>query len=334
MSHNIQQRDRQAGIEQAWHGLTTIVESVTRENSMPWDVVESQIYYKKPKEYDFMEDEFIQDPEFKTLLATDDFLPVGQPYGSSYCPTSIKMFWEIINKGMGTTPFQIISAGTVDNRQKVFASLKVSDGFRVGDREFKDYITLLDSFDKSTSLQARYSNICVVCQNTFQANMSSGNQIGKAKHTQMIELNVSRLIEAIDQFVGTSKAYQETLQRAHNTPCSRDEARAWLTGIESRNLSGMLTNGMKQKTARQVELFDAGLGNSGRNRLDALSALTEFHTRESSNRKGPDAQYMSSEWGASASIKTLAVSGFESDWDKYVRRGTDLLEKDKLALTA
>jgi hypothetical protein len=43
---------------------------------------------------------------------------------------------------------------------------------------------------------------------------------------------------------------------------------------------------------------------------------------------------MSSEWGASASIKTLAVSGFESDWDKYVRRGTDLLEKDKLALTA
>lgn len=334
MSHNIQKRDRQSGVAQAWHGLTNVVEEVTRENSMPWDVVESPIFYKKPKAYEFEPDTFIEDPEFKTLLATDDFLPVGQPYGSSYCPTSINMFWEIIKKSMGETPYQIISAGTVDNRQKVFASLKISDGFRVGDREFKDYITLLDSFDKSTSLQARYSNICVVCQNTFQANMSSGTQIGKAKHTQMIELNVSRLIEAIDQFCGTSKAYQEKLERAYNTPCSRDEARAWLTGIETRNATGMLTNGQKQKTARQVELFDAGLGNEGKNRLDALSALTEFHTRESSNRKDSDAQYMSSEFGASASIKTLAVNGLEHDWDSYVKRGTALLEKDKVELVS
>ena len=330
MSDLIQIRDIQAGIADAWHHKTTIVDPVTRENSMPWEVIESTIFYKVQKinGYGLVEDILIEDPEFKTLLASDDFLPVGQPYGKSYCPTSIEMFWKIIEQGMGDTPYQIISAGTVDNRQKVFASIKVSDGFRVGDREFKDYITLLDSFDKSTSLQARYSNVCVVCANTFAANMASGQQIGKAKHTIMIELNIKRLIDAIDQFAGTSRTFQALLEEAYATPCPRDEARAWITGIEGRN-NDALTNGMKQKTARMIELFDGGLGNSGRTRLDAFSALTDFHSHESTNRKGEDSQYLSSEWGTSAQVKTLAVSRFKDDWSKHVRHGERLLNEDK-----
>jgi hypothetical protein len=335
MSHLILERDIQAGLSNAWHGLTTIVPEVTRESCMNWDVIESPIYYKvrKPDEYGIERDVFIEDPEFKTLLASDDFLPVGQPYGSSYCPTSIQTFWEVIRKGMGDTPYQIISAGTVDNRQKVFASLKVSDGFQIGDRIFKDYITLLDSFDKSTSLQARYSSIAVVCANTFAANMQSGTQIGKAKHTAMIEMNIGRLIDAMDAFAGTSAKFKSLLQEAHDTPCPRDEARAWLTGIECRNADA-LTNGMKQKTARMIELFDGGRGNQGKTRLDAFSALTDFHSNESTNRKGDNAQYMTSEFGASAAVKTLAVSRFKEDWTKHVRHGERLLNEDKTLLPA
>ncbi len=335
MSHLIEKRDIQAGLSQAWHNLTTIVDTVTRENSMPFEVVESPIYYqvKQPDEYGIIRDVFVQDPEFKTLLASDDFLPVGQPYGSSYCPTSIEMFWKVIEKGMGDTPYQIISAGTVDNRQKVFASLKVTDGFRIGDREFKDYITLLDSFDKSTSLTAKYSNVCVVCANTFAAAMGAGQVIGKTKHTMMIEVNAQRLIDAIDAFAGTSATFKGLLQEAYQTPCSRDEARAWLTGIEGRNIKE-LTNGMKQKTARMVELFETGRGNEGRTRLDAFSALTDFHSNESTNRKGDNAQYMTSEWGASAQVKTLAVSRFKEDWDGYVKHGEKLLLADKAILPA
>jgi hypothetical protein len=335
MSHNIQERDQQTGTEMAWHGLSNVVQCVTRENSMNWDVIESPIYYqvKKPDEFGIPRDVFVQDPEFKTLLANDDFLPVGQPYGSSYCPTSIEMFWEVIKKGMGDTPYQIISAGTVDNRQKVFASLKVSEGFRIGDREFKDYITLLDSFDRSTALQARYTNVCVVCQNTLSAAMRAGEQIGKAKHTAMIEMNIGRLIDAIDAFVGTSAHFRGLLQEAYETPCSRDEARAWITGIEGRNADA-LTNGLKQKTARMVELFEIGRGNAGRTRLDAFSALTDFHSNESTNRKGDNAQYMTSEWGASAQVKTLAVSRFKEDWSKNVRHGERLLNEDKSLLPA
>ena len=335
MSAGIYERDTQSGLENAWHGRTNIVPEVTRDNSMPFEIIESDISYvvQKPNILGFMEDVTIIDPEYKRMIASDDFLPIGEPYADSYHPSSIAAFWEIIRKGMGETPHQIVSAGTVDNRCKLFASIKVTDGFRIGEREFKDYITLIDSFDKTTSLQARYSSICVVCANTYAMVMNSGSQIGKAKHTAMIDLNIQRLIDSIDAFVGTSASNQQMLQRAYETPCSRDEARAWVSGIEGRN-ADRLTNGMLQKTARIVELFDQGRGNEGRTRLDAFSAMTDFHSNESTNRKGDGAQSYTSEWGASAQVKTLVATRFEQDWASNVRRGEGLLNENKVALTA
>lgn len=205
-------------------------------------------------------------------------------------------------------------------------------GFRLGDREFKDFITILDSYDRSTALQARYSNITVVCANTFAANMQSGTQVGKAKHTQMIEMNIGRLIDAIDGFVGTSAAFEAMLTESYNMSCSRDEARAWVAGIETRN-SDRLTNGMLQKSARIMELFEVGKGNEGRNRLDIFSALTDFHSNESTNRKGEGAQRYTSEWGSSAQVKSMVASTFLKDWSYNVKRGEQMLSKD-VALNA
>lgn len=335
MSHGITERDLQVSSKQAWHGLSTIHEGeITRDIAHPFEIIESPIYHKvsKHNEYGINEDVFIKCPTFKQLLASDDFLPIGEPYASSYCPSTIEAFWEIVRKGFGDTPYEVVSAGTVDNRCKVFASIKVGDGFRIGDREFKDFITILDSYDKSTSLQARYGNVCVVCANTFAANMHSGTQIGKAKHTQMIEINIGRLIDAIDGFVGTSAAFQAMLTESYKTTCSRDEARAWVAGIETRN-STHLTNGMIQKSARIMELFEVGKGNEGQNRLDAFSALTDFYSNESSNRKGKGAQRYSSEFGSSAQVKSMVASTFAKDWDHNVHRGERMLNQ-KVALTA
>jgi hypothetical protein len=326
MSALITERDIQAGLNQAWHGLTTIVDSVTRKNSMPFEVIEAEVFYKTQKKdfFGMNQDVIIESPEMKQLVASDDWLPIGQPYAKTYHPSTIETFWKIITDGMGDTPYEIISAGTVDNRQKIFASLKVSDGFRIGDREFKDFITLVDSFDKSSSLQSRYSNVCVVCANTFGAVLNAGETIGKVRHSFNLDINIQRLIDSMDQFVGTSAIFQSMLTEASSKKCSEDEARAWITGVEGRNLD-RTTNGLMQKTARIVELFNHGKGNTGDTRLDAFSAVTEFHTHESSNRKEAASQYSSSEWGTSAQTKTLIASRLNDDWSKYVRRGESLL---------
>jgi hypothetical protein len=327
MAHLIKERDIQAGLSQAWHNLTTICDDVKQENSMPFEVVESPICYRKPEvdEFGIVRDVYVEDPEFKILLANDDWLPVGDPYGQSYQPSSIAMFWEVIKKGMGQTPYQIVSAGTVDNRRKLFASLKVTEGFEVAGRKFDDFITVLDSFDKSTALTAKYLNFCTVCNNTFMASLVKGREIGKAKHTQMLEVNVERLINAIDGFAGTSNLFQAMLTRAYTMSCSKDEAKAWAAGIQGRNMDKG-TNALVQKAARIGELFESGRGNEGRTRLDAFQALTEFETHESSNRKEASAQNYTSNWGASALTKSIAAERFEADWDSNVKRGGRLLE--------
>jgi len=336
MSAGLTERDMQTGLEQAWHGETNIVLEVTRDNSMPYEIIEAPIQYKVEAEVDgFPVEKIIEDPQYKRLIASDDLKPIGEPFAKSYCPSSISTFWEIIRKGMGETPYKVVSAGTVDDRCKLFASIKVSDGFTIGEREFKDYITLIDSFDKTTSLQARYSSICVVCANTYAMVMNSGSQIGKAKHTALIEMNIGRLTDAIAAFAGTSAANKVMLQKAYQTECSRDEARAWITGLEGRNATASgLTNGMLQKTARMVELFEQGRGNEGRTRLDAFSAVTDFHSNESTNRKGDGAQRYTSEWGASAQVKNLVATRFEQDWDSNVKRGSGMLETHKMVLAS
>jgi hypothetical protein len=328
MSHQIETRDIQIARENAWHGKTTIREEVLPTEAHPYELIESPIYYKvaQANEAGVMEDVMVESPTFKQLIASDDFLPVGDPYGSTYHPSNIEKFWNVVKKGMGETPYEIVSAGSVDDRRKIFASLKVSEGFRVGDREFKDYINIIDSFDKSTSFTTRYNNVCIVCANTFAASMQMGDEVGKAKHTLNLDVNIERLIKAINAFVGTSSHYKTLLTEAEATPCSRDEARSWLMGVEGRNAK-LATNGMKQKSARMVELFDNGKGNEGRTRLDAFSAATDFHSNESTNRKEGNAQFMTSEFGSSAAVKQLVVSNFRQDWDKYVRHGESLLNE-------
>lgn len=325
MSHQIEKRDRQTALTNAWHGLTNIVDVVTRENSHPFEVVETPILYRVPNPELPGQEKIIEHPKYMQLVANDDYLPIGEPYNKdTYTPSSIKMLWSIVELGLGDTPYEVVSAGSVEDRRKTFISLKVSDGFRIGDREIKDTITLLDSFDRSSSLTCLYSNITVVCSNTWNAAMKTGQNVGKARHTKMIEINVQRLIDAIDGFVGTSAFFKGLMQEAFETPCSRDEARAWLAGVEGRNLKES-TNGLLQKAARMTDLFETGKGNEGRNRLDTFNALTNFHSHESSNRKGADAQMLSSEFGTSAQTKTFAVSRFKEDWEKHVAHGEMLL---------
>lgn len=325
MAHGLTNRDIQAGKENAWHRLTTILPVINRESCMNFEVRESKLCYKVPGTVETMwKDQVVEDPEWKRLIATDDNLPIGDPYAPSYYPSSIAGFWNVLEKGMGETPYEIISAGTTDNRAKLFVTIKTGDGFRIGDREFKDYINLLDSFDKSCAFTACYSTICTVCANTFAANLQSGKVIGKAKHTAMLDTNIQRVIDAIDSFAGTSAYFQDLLTRAEEKPCSRDEAKAWITGLECRN-SKDLTNGVRQRTARITELFDGGKGNNGRTRLDAFQAVTEFYSHESSRGSDTGNQLYQSEWGTGAQVKKFVVSNFESTWDKFRKEGEALL---------
>lgn len=324
MAHNITARDIQAGLENAWHRKTKILEHIGRDDCMPWEIEECPMFIERTI---FNEDGIdVQHlpTESKQLIASDDGLPISTPYETTYHPSSVAAFWATIEEGLKGVDYKVVSAGTVENREKLFASVKVTDGFRIKDREYKDYITFLDSFNRTMAFQVRYTNVCVVCSNTFAMAMQSGEEVGSAKHTFNLGTNVERLIKSLQAFTSTSKSIEELFSRAEATACSNDEAKAWFTGVIANEEKG-LTNAAKQKTARLSELFVRGAGQEGRTRLDALQAVTEFHTHESSNRKNGGHQYYTSEFGTSATVKGRVVQTFEHAWVDTVKKGEKLL---------
>jgi len=322
MSHEIESRDIQCGLENAWHNLTTVANPVTREIAHPFEVKPWNIQAVDPNTL-----RIVPLDNNKILLASDDQLPIGLPYQDSYVPNTIANFWKTLDEGMDGAPFEVVSAGSIRNRAQIFVSIRITDGFKIGDREFKDYITLMDSFDKSMAFTCLYSNVCVVCANTFSAAMRDGKAIGRAKHSKGFDGNTNRLVQAIDMFAGYSARFNALLSEANKTLVEEAEARCWIAGVNCEKAMGLSD---LQKVARMTELFRFGKGNAGSTRLDAFSGVTDFHSHESVRSTEANAQWMASEFGTSRLIKGRALDGLEK-WDQFHDRGRGLL-KDAGAL--
>ena len=326
MSHEIEERDVQAGVSQAWHNLTTIVPEVTKEIAHPFEVAAMSLVTVK----DEVESAGLIPSGYQILIATDDGLPVGPPFNpATYTPSSVGLFWSIIETALKDRDYTIASAGSVKDRTRLFASIQINDHYEVGGRVFQDFLTLLDSFDSSTSLQARYSNTCVVCNNTFNAALNNGKNLGKAKHTGDLFEAAGRIAESIETFFSKALEVKKVLGIAHATDVTEFQARCWVAGVDCAKKSKLSPSDV-QRVARMTELFRHGKGNDGKTQLDAFQGLTEFHTHESGKRFSDKlkkiGQWMSSEFGSSADVKTRALEALES-WDAYQAKGYELLKK-------
>lgn len=318
MSHEIETRDRQVGHEPAWHGLTIINEEVTPELAHPYELEPRKLYFNRNGEFNVRPFE----AGHSILIASDDELPVGPPFNpSTYTPNSIQNFWDNIKHSMADVCYDVVSAGSVRNRQLVFASVKVSDGFTAGGREFRDYLSFIDGFDKKQSLQALYSNICVVCSNTFHAAMNRGTVIAKFKHSKNFKEIAKGLPLAVQEFLGQSEDMKTRLEHASTMKVSIDEAAWWFTGFMHNHTAS--PKALVKKRDELVDLFRNGHGNEGRNRLDAFSAVTERFTRGAKNFERANFN------GSANRIKEAALSGLEN-WGKIQDRGREIKNSEAL----
>lgn len=326
MSHELEKRDVQAGVDQAWHNMTRVVPVVTREIAHPFEVVACEcpsIFVTDPVANP--DGEVIGEGAYRRLIADDDKLPVGPPYNpETYSPSSIALFWSIIEKALADHTYEVVSAGSIRNRAQIFASIKLRDKFQIGDREFVDFLTILDSFDGSCALQAKYSSVCVVCANTFSAALNAGKKLGRAVHTKGFEEASARIVDSIGVFFSRAEEIQKLLTTSHGIQVDLSDARCWICGVDSWKKPKLTMNDV-QRTARMTELFQHGKGNEGQTRLDAFSAITEFHTHESGKFRGSgNGQWALSEFGNSADVKERGLVGLDN-WEKMVEIGKKLL---------
>ena len=305
MSHGITNRDRQEARHMGWHNLTQINEVLDLKNNWltKWDIQEVGL-------------KTVGDVEvpFKILTGTDDNQVIGKPFAGTYTPVSNKAFLDMIGEAISGVKGAVVeSVGSVNNRGRVFVSLSIKgmDKFKVGNREFLDYLNFGNGHDQTSAVWTNASNTCTVCDNTFSMNLNGEQEVKcKVKHSKDVIARLDNIVEIIDAYAGTQAKFKAEFERLMNEPMKTDKARNLFAGwmIRSTNEDGGKDLGPKTltKVNRITELFEKGKGNSGENRADAFSAVTDFYSHESVRNSGKNVarQLFSSEYGLGRMAKS------------------------------
>ena len=344
MAAHLENRDIQTGIEQAWHGLTKVVPVVQYEDAFPFEIERLPLLMANDTPLE----------GWSFFRCSDDGKPAGVPVSESYQALTNARFWEIVQNAVGGTDAIVESAGTIYDRCRRFVTVKLGtdvDDFNVGDRQFKNRFSLLDSIDGSTNFYGVNSSTCVVCANTFAVVMgdSSGEFRFKIRHSKNLLPKIENMEKAIDQFIGVTAQFKRALEIANEIPITPTDARSLFAGW-----AGAETNGMSSRTfntvTRLAELFQRGAGNNGETLLDAFSAVTDFYSHESSG--GADQpgfrmkQTLSSEFGSASRKKQDFFSNLfvvdnrknlvfqRASLDEMIKNGSGLITAAEAVLVA
>lgn len=333
MAHEIKQYDKQQGVEMAWHGLTEVLPSIDRNNIYlgQWEIV--PVPLQKPDG---------KPVGFNVLGATDaEELVIGQPYNpATYTPLSNQQFLDLVFDCLGGTQHEIVSTGSIHNRQIVFVTVKLRgmETFEAAGRKFAQFLNFTNGHGKRATLNVNTSNVCIVCANTFKANKAIFEHLfagkdGKsddfavaAKHSKNLQIRLPRIAQVIDEMVGVQAEFKlamDTLAgEKANTETARKFFAGWL-GDKSEKLSTRALN----TANRMTELFARGAGNRGENWADVFSAVTDYYTHESAGGENRWKQYVSSEFGAGMRAKAEAFSLLtrREARNETVKRGESLL---------
>ena len=303
MAAHIENRDVQAGIEMAWHGMTKVVTEVKFDDAFPFEIERVPVLAANDTPL----------KGWSYFRCSDDGQPTGdgKPVKDSYSALTNSRFWEVVQNSVGGSGSIIESAGTIFNRSRRFVTVKLNtdmDDFKVGERVFKNRFSLLDSIDGSTNFYGVNSSTCVVCANTFAVVMNdrSGEFQFKIRHSKNHVSKIENMEKAIDSFVGVTAQFQKALIIANEIPVSVPDARALFAGWTAQETNGLSTRSLNTVSVL-TDLFQGGAGNRGETLLDAFSAVTDFYSHLSSG--GVDQagfrmkQTLSSEFGSGARKK-------------------------------
>lgn len=296
MPAHLENRDVQAGIEMAWHGMTKVVDEVTFDLAFPFEIERCELPPLEGWSY---------------FRCSDDSKPAGVPVRDTYTALSNSRFWEIVQNAVGGSGAIVESAGTLFDRCRRFVTVKLGtevDDFKVGERVFKNRFSLLDSIDGSTNFYGVNSSTCVVCANTFGIVMGdkSGEFRFKLRHSKNLLPKIENMEKAIDAFVGVTAQFRVALEVAHEVPLVVPDARALFAGWMAKEEQG-ISKRTYNTVGRLTDLFTGGAGNNGETLLDAFSAVTDFYSHESSGGEDQPGfrvkQSLSSEFGSASRKK-------------------------------
>ncbi len=298
MSHQILERDKQFGLELAWHKLTQVVDNIDlRENGIryPMSTVPCFIKYNN-----------IEIPTgYRSIVSKDDGLPIGSPIGTKYQLLSNEHLCDMVADALVGVDYKVVSIGSINNRCEVFVSIEIAGADKIvaAGRETKTLLNVMWSHNGKMPVIAKTGLIVIVCANTQQMALNEKSDFSfKVKHTLNALDKLEGMEKAIDAHMGVTAAFKKAMDSLANVKCDTDRAERVAAGIISPNGEAMSTRARNTVT-EIVSLFSTGKGNRANDMSDVYNAFTDFYTHSSRGGDSVWKQYVSSEFGAGATSK-------------------------------
>jgi phage/plasmid-like protein (TIGR03299 family) len=163
-------------------------------------------------------------PKQKAIVR-EDTNKVLSIHGEGYYPYQNHQLIELLDKVSQQSGLEIHRGGSFGDGQKVFIQLKSND-LKLGDDKIEGYITGINSFDGTTSLAFRPSNITISCQNTFFGAFRSMDT--KVRHTKNMVMRVDDICRGLEKVVEEETKMFEDIKMLSETRMTK-ESEDWVT---------------------------------------------------------------------------------------------------------
>lgn len=326
MSHEIGLRDNQVGIEEAWHGLTHVVDEITEDNC--------GILYEMEKKRLYLENGV---PTLHHIIVSmDDGLPVGSPVSNRYTNISNKQIWEAVRVALFGTDHKLVSVGTCSDRERGFISIKLADGFLAAKRKTESSLNILWGHGGCMNVIARTGFTVVVCRNTYNAALASRGDFNfKIRHTGDASVALTNMKEAIESYATTVEAFQEAMTTLDAQAVGIVEAKQFFTGFVVEDHKEEPSKRAENQIADLTKLFRWGAGNSGQTAADVFNAATNYYTHGSDKSTlTPIRKFEASEFGTGQERKEEVLALLLGQKTRRVGTYDDCLKRGALVLAA
>lgn len=214
MSHKINITNGKASFVsakvKAWHGLGTVLpEQFTSEEAIKYGGLDYEVDLKPAGI--MIDGQFQETPKHFATYRKDTgavFGVVGSRYHVVQNVDAFKFFDDIV--GQGEAIFE--TAGSLGQGETVFITAKLPDYIKVSDDVIEKYLLFTMAHDGSKAIQAMFTPVRVVCNNTLQAAMQNHSNRVTIRHTKSAS---DRLAEA-HKIMGISNMFAEEMADVMN----------------------------------------------------------------------------------------------------------------------
>lgn len=211
MAHNLEQRNGKTSFvavgEKAWHGLGTYVDNaMTAEEAITQGGLDFTVEKKT-----VMVCGGNKIPNVMATVRTDtkDVLGIVTPtYEIVQNREAFAFFDSIVDRGEAI--YQ--TAGVLGKGERIFITAKLPNDILVHGEPVENYLLLSSGHDGKSSIQAGFTNIRVVCQNTLNAALGDLSNKVSVMHFK----NAKQKLEAASKVMGMASKYVAGLDTVYN----------------------------------------------------------------------------------------------------------------------